>query len=315
LLPLQVDVPRERLPLANWLIIAIIIAFFVWQKCQVKTYHTTIEDELNNIASQEHNEAFLIKTDIFKGLVLKDWNVRGMLGHMWLHSGYLHIIGNLLFLWIFGNAVCAKIGNIKYILVYLLVGLASAASHLYFNGGAAVGASGAINGIVGMYLVFFPGNSISCFALLVIPVFYCKIFEVSSIAMILYWLTWDIFGAAIGWGGVAYFAHLGGFFCGFIIATLLLLTGITKMCRYEESLFQMFKSRPPELYKTPAFERVLKGDYDKSNSAYIPEELEQYRRETYIQLKCECGMKFKVSTKLSGKNGKCPSCNNSIRVP
>ena len=84
-----------------------------------------------------------------------------------------------------------------------------------FTGGNAIGASGAINGIVGMYLVFFPINEITCYFVFLLLPRLIKEFSLSSIWMILFWLAFDIWGAMRGGGQVAYFAHLGGFAGGF----------------------------------------------------------------------------------------------------
>ena len=131
---------------------------------------------------------------------------------MWLHGGLLHLLGNLLFLWVFGNAVCAKIGNLRYLLLYVLLGVTAGIAHLLISRGAVIGASGAINGVVGMYLVLFYENEITCLFAFWLIVLYVRVFAVSSIWMILLWLLWDVVGALLpGGSNVAYFAHLGGF--------------------------------------------------------------------------------------------------------
>ena len=84
---------------------------------------------------------------------------------MWLHVGLIHLVGSIIFLWLFGNAVCSKIGNIFYLPIYVGLGLIAAASHNIFSNGTVIGASDAINDIVGMYLVFFPENAMDCFFL------------------------------------------------------------------------------------------------------------------------------------------------------
>ena len=99
-----------------------------------------------------------------------------------------------------------------------------------------VGASGAINGIVGMYLVFFPENSISCFFFLF---FRPVTFSISGYWMILLWFVFDVWGAVGGGECVAYFAHIGGFVAGFGLAVLMLSTKWVVMERDEKSLLQM----------------------------------------------------------------------------
>lgn len=124
IIPYEVDVPFDRHPFLNWLIIAVIILVFVLQ-----------------MSSEAEN---------YEDLLLDGYNVRGFFAHMWLHGNIFHIAGNLFFLWLFGNAVCSKIGNIIYLPVYLSVGLFAAFSFNLFSDGQALGANGAINGIVGM---------------------------------------------------------------------------------------------------------------------------------------------------------------------
>lgn len=313
IIPWQVDVPQDRLPLANWLIIAVIIGFFAWQINQVHTYHTTIEDELS-FNSIKQNDSFKIKTDLFKGLVLKGWNRKEILGHIWLHGGWMHVIGNLFFLWIFGNAVCAKIGQFKFVFIYLLLGVAAGAAHLIFSGGAAIGASGAIYGVMGMYLVFFPTNSISCLFVMLFP-YYIKTFEVASYAIIILRIMYDIIGAAAGGGHIAYYAHLGGFTAGVIAASLLLLTRLVKMKQYEISLYQMFTPREKPKPQKPLYERVLARDYAGSDDVQIKQEISDNSNDGFIRVYCQCGMRCKIPSQFAGKTGKCPRCKQPVQIP
>jgi len=209
-IPYAVDVPFDHRPVVNWLVFAGVILAFILQVG----------------ATEEQISPF----------VLNGWAIRGLFGHSWLHAGIIHLIGNLIFLWLFGNAVCSKIGNIFYLPMYLGLGLLAGISHLIFVGGPAVGASGAINGIVGMYLVFFPENSISCFFFLF---FRPVTFSISGYWMILLWFVFDVWGAVGGGECVAYFAHIGGFVAGFGLAVLMLSTKWVVMERGEKSLLQM----------------------------------------------------------------------------
>lgn len=207
IIPLSVDVPMYRWPIANFAIVGLTIAAF-----------------------------FGIPLRAESPFILTGWEPTGLVGHMLLHAGIIHLVGNMIFLWVFGNAVCAKIGNFPYPLIYLLVGVGAAAIHLLFDGHPAVGASGAINGIVGMFLIWYPLNNITCFYFFG---FYTGSFQVSSIWMILLWLAFDLLGVALGGGGVAYWAHIGGFAAGAGLAMLLLRTGLVKMRETERSLFDL----------------------------------------------------------------------------
>ena len=143
---------------------------------------------------------------------------------MFLHAGWLHIIGNMWFLWIFGANVEDRFGSFVYLLVYLVCGIGSGISQVLFSWGSqipSIGASGAISGILGAYLLFFPGSKI----LTLIPLFI--IFFTARIPAFVFILLWfamqflsglGSLGAANGGGGVAWWAHVGGFVIGVLIA-------------------------------------------------------------------------------------------------
>ena len=172
----------------------------------------------------------------FESMILQGWNLPGMFGHMLLHAGWLHLIGNMIFLWVFGNAVCAKVGNAWYPVLYIVLGLFAAASHNIFSNGPVVGASGAINGIVGVFLVWYPINSVSCFYIFL---YRPGTFSISSYWMILIWLVFDLLGVATGGEGVAYWAHLGGFGIGVVTGIALLQLGLVEMEPTERSLIDL----------------------------------------------------------------------------
>lgn len=260
---------------------------------------------------------------------------------MWLHGSVLHLLGNMLFLWIFGNAICAKIGNIRYILAYIGLGLLAGISHLIFAGGSVLGASGAINGIVGMFLVLFPQNEITCYWIFFMFGGFAKEINLSSAWMILFWLVFDILGAMGGGGSVAYFAHLGGFAGGVVLAILMLKLKMLTMERYEKSLLQIIDEylHPPKIEESPA------GYYGYLNAGTnLQEELPlvtvppipfepktisldpveqpqtmplepQKPQDEFIRFACACGKRVKMPAKYAGKTGKCPQCSARLKIP
>lgn len=145
-------------------------------------------------------------------LVLRDWDITQLIGSAFLHGGLFHLLGNMLFLWIFGNAICAAVGNIAYPFLYLFLAVFSGSTYLLMSTHPAIGASGAINGIVGMTLVLFPKNRIHTFYWFFIIV---GKFKTKTSWMILYWLAFDILGTIYGGDGVAHWAHIGGFVGGY----------------------------------------------------------------------------------------------------
>jgi len=155
-----------------------------------------------------------------------------LITHAFLHGGILHIAGNLLFLLVFGSRVNALIGNIQTAIVYPLLAVAAGAAHLYFDDGLGpmLGASGAIMGLAGMYVVFFPAHKVHMvswirFGLLAGFKLYFKVFAVRGFWVVLFYIAFDV-GATLlqARDGVAHWAHLGGFGVGIVFALVLLLS-------------------------------------------------------------------------------------------
>ena len=351
LIPWRVDVPQDRWPVMNWLILLALVVVFVLQIADVLEYAaqqnipardtrpstprtpTRPEPSAQPPAPQPRETP-----GITGKLMLKGWSLQGLFGYMWLHGGLLHLLGNLLFLWIFGNAVCAKIGNLRYLFLYVLLGVTAGIVHLLVARGTVVGASGAINGVVGMYLVFFYQNDITCvFAFwLIVP--YVRVFAVSSVWMILFWMCWNVVGALIpGSSNVAYFAHLGGFAAGFGIALLMCKKGWVAMEKYEKSLLQMWEERKRERQKKPldaayaqlglhlTEEELQQG---ASDFATLPEpetpppsptEPEpapfQLGAEGFIRAACACGNAIRVTRQYAGRTVRCPRCRHPVVIP
>ncbi len=156
-------------------------------------------------------------------MVLEGWYPVGLLGHMLLHGGLGHLFFNMLFLWTFGNAVCSRAGDVLHVGAYLVCGLAAAALHNLADGAPAIGASGAINGIVGFYVVLFPVDKVSCFWFLGIR---GGVFEISGFWLVLLWFLGDAAFAFLGvQDGVAYWAHLGGLLAGVGLGIVALKAG------------------------------------------------------------------------------------------
>jgi membrane associated rhomboid family serine protease len=141
---------------------------------------------------------------------------------MFLHGGWGHLGGNMLFLWIFGDNIEHRVGHLRFILFYMLCGLAAGIAHIVFNSGSpipTVGASGAISGVLGGYLVLFPRNRVYVMT-------WGGVAAVPAILMLGLWILMQFinqFGAVADTpetGGVAYLAHIGGFAAGMILAPL-----------------------------------------------------------------------------------------------
>ncbi len=138
---------------------------------------------------------------------------------MFLHGGWMHVIGNMLYLWIFGNNIEDSMGHLRFIFFYLITGLAAAAAHLAFNAASTVptiGASGAVSGVLGAYLVLFPHARVQT---LVTLGFFIRIIYVPAWVLLIFWIGLQLLNQALApmdptAGGVAYAAHIGGFVAG-----------------------------------------------------------------------------------------------------
>jgi len=144
-----------------------------------------------------------------------------------MHGSWLHILGNMVFLWIFGDNVEDSMGHALYAVFYLLVGVISSFAHMYVNATdltPALGASGAIAGVMGAYIVLFPRATVA----VIIPIFFFIPFPLPAFVLIGFWFIAQLFSgfATLGpttvgaGGGVAYFAHIGGFIAGATLVNL-----------------------------------------------------------------------------------------------
>ena len=146
------------------------------------------------------------------------------LSAMFMHGGWLHILGNMLFLWIFGDNVEDALGHVRYAVFYVVVGSLAALTHGLVNANdltPAIGASGAIAGVMGAYIVLYPRATVSAL-FFIIPL------RIPAFIMIGIWFATQLFSGfsslgvdAVGAsGGVAYFAHIGGFIAGAALVTV-----------------------------------------------------------------------------------------------
>ena len=156
---------------------------------------------------------------------------------MFLHGGWMHIIGNMWFLWIFGNNVEDSMGHARFAVFYLLCGLAAAGLQIFFqpdSGVPMVGASGAIGGVMGAYIVLYPRVRVH---LLLVLGFYITTVAVPAYFMLGYWFLLQLVGGtaslASEGGGVAFWAHVGGFAAGALL--ILLFRNPTLVARHPYS--------------------------------------------------------------------------------
>ncbi len=164
-------------------------------------------------------EAFFMQYGSVPREILSGQNLPSLLTSLFVHGGWMHIIGNMLFLWVFADNIEATIGNMRFLTFYIVGGLVAHAAHIYFNPASmapTVGASGAIAAVMGAYLVMFPKSQVKLF-------FFFFIFRISAFIFLGIWIwqqwmsgTASLANAGVVNDGTAWWAHIGGFVFGVV---------------------------------------------------------------------------------------------------
>jgi membrane associated rhomboid family serine protease len=226
LIPLKDDVPSRTVPFVNLTLIVLnVVAFllelgmgphldrFLMQASVVPVLFTGPDHSLSPL------EAVLDTLQPALGT--------RVLVSMFLHGGWLHIMGNMLYLWIFGDNVEDRMGHFRYLVFYLLCGWAAAFAHIWSDPASrlpSIGASGAIAGVLGAYIVLYPHARVM--SLLPLGFFFLRV-NVPAVFLLGFWFVQQFFYGAISLahtaqtgGGVAWWAHIGGFAAGFLLVGL-----------------------------------------------------------------------------------------------
>jgi membrane associated rhomboid family serine protease len=214
MLPLRDLNPRRTTPVINYLLIAANVLMFFWELRLGADFEPTLMQV-----------AFIPARFWIPGYLIP--NLITIFVSMFLHGGLLHIGGNMLYLWIFGDNIEDRLGHFRYLFFYLACGFVATLSHAFFNPASrvpAIGASGAIAGVLGAYLILFPTARV----MTLIPIFFfITIRELPAVFLLGFWFILQFFagvgslGATDSGGGVAYFAHIGGFVCGIVLILLM----------------------------------------------------------------------------------------------
>lgn len=209
--PLRDDIPSRRPPVVVWALVFLNATVFMY------------ETQLSEVDLRQFLERFALTPAWLTapGGFAQHWAT--LFTHMFLHGGWLHVIGNLWYLWIFGDNVSDRLGSWRFLLLYVAGGLAAAALQVHLNPQMQtpmVGASGAIAAVLGAYLVLYPKAIVTTF----IPIFiFIKLVSVPAVVWLGIWFLQQYFlglssvpGAMVT-GGVAYWAHVGGFLFGILV--------------------------------------------------------------------------------------------------
>lgn len=205
MIPLKDNIPTKNFPIITVSLILINTVIFI--------YEVSLPEAILRIFIYNYG---LLAVDIL------NLNIKNLFTHMFLHGDLGHLIGNMLFLWVFGNNVEDILGKVKFLIFYILCGLGSAFSQSIISIISAdmatpmIGASGAISGILAAYMKLFPYGKV----LTVIPPFIFLVFTLPAWFFIGYWFLMQIMSAIfipVTLGGIAWYAHIGGFITGWYL--------------------------------------------------------------------------------------------------
>jgi membrane associated rhomboid family serine protease len=240
-LPVTDFVRRRHFPYVNYVLIAINVAVFLYSL----SLSTQPDQLIAGSPTSPADRFFLdwgfvpaclasavgLEVDVGRTVLnavcqTEDRSYVQVLTAMFVHAGPAHILGNMLFLWIFGDNVEDRLGHLVYLVFYFLCGIAASAAQTFLALDTVVpnvGASGAIAGVLGAYIVLFPTAIVQ---VVVLPIFFVPFF-VPAILVIGFWFVSQVFaglaeiGRATAGSGVAWWAHVGGFVAGFILTMIL----------------------------------------------------------------------------------------------
>jgi membrane associated rhomboid family serine protease len=212
MIPIRDDIPTREIPVVNYLLIAAnVIVFIVMAFASPATQEAIVA------------RYAMVPAHFADGVALAD--IITIFTSMFMHAGIVHLGGNMIYLWIFGDNVEDRVGHLQYLIFYLVGGVVASLTHLATNWGSTiptVGASGAIAAVLGAYLVLFPASQIATF----VPLgkFY-QLTKVPAAIVLGFWFIYQLFEGVMAFGGadvggVAVWAHVGGFVAGVLLAKL-----------------------------------------------------------------------------------------------
>ena len=211
MIPLRDLNPTRRVPFATIALIAINVVVFVYQ----------------STLPQRAMESFIFRFAMTPANIVGDFNqyAHTLVTSMFLHGDILHIGSNMLYLWIFGNNIEDRLGILRYVLFYFITGFVAAGAQIVIDPSSTIpniGASGAIAGVLGAYVVLFPNAKVTT---LIFFFYFIRIVDISAVWLLGWWFLLQVFSgvSSLGFpsqGGVAFFAHIGGFVAGWLLIRL-----------------------------------------------------------------------------------------------
>jgi len=222
-LPIRDDNPHTITPFVNYAMIAGCVAVFLWQ--------VSLSPQAGELAVYAYG---FIPGDFFGNVEVSERvgrppSILTMFSSMFMHGGWMHLLGNMLYLWIFGDNIEASLGHKRYFLFYLICGAAAALTQGIASPGSAIpmiGASGAVSGVLGAYLILHPRSNIKVFVLLIVFITFVNL---PAWLVLGFWFVGQLMSSAAvdpSEPGVAFLAHIGGFIAGAILVFFMRQRGV-----------------------------------------------------------------------------------------
>ncbi|MGC8928255.1 MAG: rhomboid family intramembrane serine protease [Myxococcota bacterium] len=218
MIPIKDDIPSRTFPIVNITLIILNIFFFLVEI----SFGSKLNLLFNSfgVVPAKFFASYYIAGDRIVYVGVAD-RIIPLFTSMFLHGGWFHLLGNMLYLWIFGDNVEDRMGHFRYLIFYILCGLIANITHIIFNpssGIPSVGASGAIAGVLGAYMLSYPTARV---VVLLILFFYIDFVALPALIVLGFWFVIQFFSGVLSLGvenassgGVAWWAHIGGFIAG-----------------------------------------------------------------------------------------------------
>src|SRR6266849_551257 len=219
MIPLRDDQPTFSTPFVNYFLIVLNVVVFLWE---LSVSHRALNSVMFEFGVVPHHTLAVLGGQSPDGLATA---VLPLFTSLFLPASFFHVAGNMLFLWIFGDNVEDYLGHFRYLVFYLVSGLAAGATHILINQASrvpSIGASGAIAGVMGAYFILYPRARVLIWFF---PIFF---FHVPAWLMLGYWFVMNFLSGTANAiaetsqtsGGIAFWAHIGGFVAGVIMINL-----------------------------------------------------------------------------------------------
>ena len=240
-LPIYDDHPRGGLPIVTYGLIAVCVLVFLWEQSLGPRGANAAAVAYGMVPAVLFGEAELPP----QLQLVPVWAT--LFTSMFLHGGWLHLIGNMIYLWTFGAGVETALGAPRYLVFYLLCGVAAALTQAFIDPAAEVpmiGASGAIAGTLGAYLILYPRGNVVVFVWILI---FIRFITVPAVLLLGFWFLGQLLsalGTAADEPGVAFWAHVGGFVVGMLLVAFFRRRGVVLLQPRRSTPFASARRRP-----------------------------------------------------------------------